>query len=158
SMTSWGTGHIELLACGTNSAIYQKRFLNGSWSPSWTSLGGTFVYEPVAVCMKPDWINIFAVGTDGKIYVKWSDGVTWGPSAQTWEDINAPEPVMARPTSISTEQNTLSFFVLDKSRVLWMKSLNGSSWSGFISLGGGRSLCTPAVVSTGPQKFDIFTV
>ncbi|KIJ26816.1 hypothetical protein M422DRAFT_55355 [Sphaerobolus stellatus SS14] len=77
-MTSWGTEHIELLACGTDSAIYQKRFLNGTWSPSWTSLGGTFVYEPVAVCMKPNWINIFAVETDGKIYVKWSDSVTWG--------------------------------------------------------------------------------
>jgi hypothetical protein len=166
-MASWGVGHLDVFVLGADSAAYQKRFLANSWTPSWTSLGGTFVHEPVALSTQAGSIDAFAIGVDGNLWWKryMHEPQAWLPSLEGWYNLNSsgsssastPGDWIDKPAVVSWGPDKINVLVVDRYHKLWRNYYNGWTWSGFVSLGG-EHMHVPAVVSTAPSHLDIFSV
>ena len=61
----------------------------------------------------------------------------------------------SEPAVISRGQNHIGVYVRGTDDALWLKILNGGSWSDWYSLGGVLT-SEPAVVSWGPDRVDAF--
>lgn len=80
-MVSWGPDRIDLLLLGSDSGLYHKFWDSKTWSPGDTGFDkiGTEVWAeaPVAVSRAEKSIDVFTVGTDGKLYRIAYEGGSW---------------------------------------------------------------------------------
>jgi hypothetical protein len=83
AVVSWGADRLDMVALGTDNAIYHRAW-DGQWVPSeWERLGGVFVSPPAVVSWGADRLDIFGIGTDNHMYHKAWYG-QWTPG---WEDL-----------------------------------------------------------------------
>jgi hypothetical protein len=65
--TSCASGHLDVFATGTDSAMYRLGF-NGTWG-SWQRLGGVWSSDPGAVCPTGTTsVNLFDRASDGSVW------------------------------------------------------------------------------------------
>ena len=104
-------------------------------------------------------LDVFAVGTDRRLYHKWWNGSSWGPSLTGYEDMGGV--CTSRPQVVAWDSNRLDVFVTGTDSALYHKWWDGSNWgpslTGYERMGG---LCVgdPRVVSWGPNRLDVFMV
>ncbi|GEM_PF-622533 len=71
AVASPGSGEFDVFARGTDNAVWERRDVNGSWSP-WTSLGGTVTAKPGAAASGTS-VYVVARGTDGAVWERQAD-------------------------------------------------------------------------------------
>lgn len=80
-MVSWGPNRIDLLLCGADSGLYHKFWDGKTWSPGhlgYDKIGTeAWAEAPVAVSRQEKSIDVFTVGTDGKLYRIALEGGSW---------------------------------------------------------------------------------
>jgi hypothetical protein len=107
---------IELLALGTNSHVYYKRWTPNGWS-GWGSFGGPFLDSPEAVARQPHHFDVFARGVDKQIYLKTctapctSSANLW-PAGAYWHGLGTTK-AQAAPAAASWDSDRLDVFIAD---------------------------------------------
>ncbi len=170
AVASSGPNRLDIFGLGTDNRMYHKWY-NGSWGPSHSGWephgappGGVFNSLPAVVSTGPNLLDIFCVGTANQMYHQWYNG-SWGPSQTSWEPHGAPPggPFNSLPAVVSTGPNLLDIFGMGTANQMYHQWYNGNwgpsqtGWE-FHNEAGGGFKSPPAVVSTGPNRLDIFCV
>ncbi len=151
---SWGTNRIGLFVRGCDNVLY-KNLYTGSWS-GWTAVSGACLRSgPGAVSWGTNRFDVVYRGCDDAIMHLWSiDG------GQSFSSESFGECTMLAPSIASWGSAKLDVFMrgcgpAGAGEGIYWKSYNGSSWSGWTSLGG----CLASGVGTdawAPDWLDVF--
>jgi hypothetical protein len=147
SATSWGNNRIDVVARGTDSAVYH-RWWNGSTWLGWESLGGTIQGAPAICSWASGRLDIFALGTDHRLYHKWYQGGWSG-----WESLGGQ--LSSEPCAVSWGANRIDVFARGMDSAMWHLWWDGAHWGGWESLGGVLD-SAPAVSSWSANRLDTF--
>jgi hypothetical protein len=163
---SRSTDKLDAFVIGTDNRVY-----TAAWEPSfpdwwhgWWQLNGG-VAAPgahvTAVSRAPDKLDVFVVGTDGRVYT-----AAWEPGFPDWwhgwwpiGDIRVPQG--AKVSAVSRSTDKIDIFVTDVNGVIltaaWEPSFT-DGWHGWWELNGGRAAPGAPVnaVSRSWDKIDVF--
>ena len=153
---SWGDGHIDVFARGTDNALWWRNTSNGgtSWS-SWTSLGGQLATTtgPAASSQRAGQLDVFAIGSDKALWHRSYTSGKWS----TWESLGGQ--LTASPGAVSWADGRIDVFARGSDNALWHRSYNSSTWSTWESLGGQVAATTgPAASSQREGQLDVFVI
>ncbi len=147
SAVSWGNNRIDVVARGTDSAVYH-RWWNGSNWFGWENLGGIIQGGPAICSWASGRLDIFAVGTNHHMYHKWYQGGWSG-----WQDLGGV--LSSDPCAVSWGPNRIDVFARGLDSAMWHLWWDGSHWNGWENLGGILD-SSPAVSSWSANRLDCF--
>ena len=180
---SWGPDRLDLFAVDHDLNLLSKTFNGSNWYPSktgWENLGGSIRINssPAPVSWGPDRLDVFAVKSDKKLYHKTLEGrelsvqeqvgnngsgliYQWYPSKTGWVDLGVELLSNTSPAPVALEYRRIGIIVLQGDRRLYYKELDKNKdpiemeWK---KLGNQKFLGSPAAVSWGPDRLDVFAV
>lgn len=126
-----------------------------SLSSGLPSLGGTILGSPTIRRNADGRLEIFAVGTDNRIWHIWQTSHSNGWSG--WDHLGDLQ-VTGRPSIILTHNNRIELFVRGRDRAIWhiwQTAPSSNEWSGWDSLGGAWS-SNPAVAMNQDGRLEVF--
>lgn len=152
---SWAPGRLDIFGNDNSGQIWHKAF-DGYWS-GWHSLGGDTTQKPGAFSIKKNWVDVMYTGKDRHLHRRTWNGKVW----TDWKThtnggiFNSGPALTATPGDI----NNLHVFVVASDNSLWhcVVTMNDDKWSNWEKLGGGL-VGTPAAVSWGSNRFDVFSI
>jgi C1A family cysteine protease len=147
SATSWAANRIDVVARGTDSAVYHRWWDGAHWN-GWESLGGMVQGAPAICSWAAGRLDMFAVGGDHHLYHKWYQG---GWSA--WENLGGV--LSGDPCAVSWGPNRIDVFARGMDSAMYHLWWDGAHWGGWESLGGTID-SAPAVSSWAPNRLDCF--
>jgi len=147
SAVSWAANRIDVVARGTDSAVWHRWWDGSAWR-GWESLGGTFQGGPAICSWASGRLDIFAVGLDHKLYHKWYQGGWSG-----WEGLGGT--LSSDPCAVSWGPNRIDVFARGMDSAMWHLWWDGAHWNGWENLGGTID-SAPAVSSWGANRLDCF--
>lgn len=118
-------------------------------TPGWDSLGGIITTAPAAVSWAPGRTDVFARGTDGALYHRFSIAGTWS----IWESLGGG--LNDAPAVTSAGPGRLDVVVRGTDDGLWRKSYANGAWSNWSSLGG-IATSAPAVAAADVNHLAVF--
>jgi hypothetical protein len=126
--------HLDVFAVGNDGHMYMSWWQQGQdWSgvhDNWLLLGGAFPpgASVAAVARLPGQLDVFAVGTDGRMYhAWWHDGANWS----TFVPIGGFFPPGAPCSAVARLQNHLDVFAVGNDGQMYSSWWHdGSDWSG----------------------------
>ena len=159
------TDILVAVVTGRDGAVYTAHRAPGSpgkWEEWWGLSGGATAVggRVTAISRGPDNVDVFVVGTDGRVYT-----AAWVQPAATWSswqpigDVRVP--VGAAVHAAARNPDRLDIFVTDAGgkvmTAAWEPSFT-DGWHGWDWIKGGRAApgAPVTVVSRGPEKLDIF--
>ena len=125
---SFGEGHMDVFET-RNGSLWHSWYKNDAttWRP-WSTLGaplGVWLGRtPATVTQVPGKINVFARGSDGRLWQNWFDNTGW---QSKWNYIDGPSTSSSSPTAISFGEGHMDVF----------ETRNGSLWHSWYSSNGG---------------------
>jgi C1A family cysteine protease len=144
---SWGANRVDVVARGTDSAVWH-RWWNGTAWLGWETLRGLTLYAPSVCSRGVGRLDVFAVGTNHHLMRRWYQG-GWG----RWEDLGGV--LSSEPAAVAWGPNRIDVFARGMAMQLLHLWWDGSAWNGWEDLGGVLS-SAPAVASQGPGRLDVF--
>lgn len=89
SAISWGGGHVDLFQTNGDGSIWHRYYLPDStgwrgWSSIGRPNGPSIVSPPAVVSSSYGKVNVFAKGSDGRLWEKWFDGSSW---VNSWNNV-----------------------------------------------------------------------
>lgn len=111
SAVSWGPGHMDVFET-RNGSLWHSWYAPDSigWR-GWSSLGKpqgvTLGNTPTVVAQAPGKINVFARGTDSRLWQTWYENGAWQTS---WNYIDGPSSLSSAPTAVSWENGHMDVF------------------------------------------------
>lgn len=147
SAVSWGPDRIDVVARGTDSAVWHRWWDGTAWR-GWESLGGIIQGAPAICSWANGRLDIFAIGTNHHLFHKWFQGGWSG-----WEDLGGV--LSSEPAAVSWGPNRIDVFARGMDQAMWHLWWDGAGWHGWESLGGGLST-GPAVASWSANRLDAF--
>jgi len=120
---------------------------NPEWL-GWQDLGGIIKAPPAVASLAPHRLDVFSVGTDGKLAQKSWDGSKWSD----W--ISVGGQFKGGPAAVSWGANRIDVFVRGSGDHLEHRFWNGK-WNGWVDLGGPIT-SAPAVTSRKENHLDVF--
>ena len=152
SLNSLQVGHLEIFRRDPSGAANHRWWDGGaSWFGAWDSLGININGTPSVVSWGPDRQDVFVHASDGSIYHQiWTRSGGRGP----WIPMNGT--TNDDMTVFSLQPGHLEVLV-NGGGILYQNWSNdsGATWSGWQGLGL-YILGTPTVITTGPDRQDLF--
>ena len=143
---SWGANRIDVVARGTDSAVWHRWWDGSHWN-GWESLGGTIQGAPSICSWANGRLDIFAIGMNHHLYHKWFQGGWSG-----WEDLGGV--LSSEPASVSWGNNRIDIVARGMDSAMWHLWWDGH-WHGWESLGG-TITSAPAICSWASGRLDCF--
>jgi hypothetical protein len=142
----------EMLARGTDDAIYlRSRHVGGPWT-DWGSLAGGARSGPAAVSWGPGRLDVFVAGLDAQLWHRWWDDV-FG-----WSDWEALGGMLTSAPAVTTfGPGRLDVFARGTDLQMWHKWFVGGIWSAWEPLGG-YLLSGLGAVSWSPGRIDVLAI
>jgi hypothetical protein len=134
---------------------------------NWRPLGGFFPNgAPLsAVARRPDHLDVFVTGGDGRVYTSWwHQGQDWSGLQNNWRSLGGYFPAGAPVTAVARTPDILDLFIVGgDGRVYTSWWSTGSDWSGINNnwrpLGGFFPPGSPvAAVARQPNILDLFVI
>jgi GH43 family beta-xylosidase len=156
-----GANRVDSFVVGTDSAVYWTSYQGTSFS-SWAWLGappGGVVGEPAAASWAPGRLDVFARGTNNKLWQQFS---TNGGSSWSGWFMPFPDGTLASsPATATWAPNRLDVFATGTDGQIYQRFWDTTSWS-TAWLARGRPSTgivqgTPAAASWAPGRLDVFT-
>jgi hypothetical protein len=147
SAVSWAKNRIDVVARGTDSAVYHRWWDGSNWL-GWESLGGIIQGAPAISSWASGRLDVFGVGTDHRMYRKWFQGGWSG-----WESLGGQ--FSSEPCAVSWGNNRVDVFARGMDSHMWHMWWDGSVWGGWEDLGGIID-SAPAASSWGANRLDCF--
>jgi len=147
-----GSNSLDLFVRGTDNALWWERWNGATWS-SWQTLGGALTSSPAATSPGNGLIDVFVRGTDNALWERTTTngGATWS----SWYKIGGQILAGTGPAVCARGVNSLDVFVQGTDHVLYYMHWDGTTWSGWHSLGAGLT-SSPGVTSQASGKIDVF--
>jgi hypothetical protein len=154
AVESWGANRLDTFVTLTNRQLKSNAYA-GSWT-SVPSFGGPVTGAPTVTSYQSNRLDVFYRGTDQAIYWKYWNGSAWS----TANPITVGGTVSGNPVALAfgPDANRLGVFfrnatdnMLYVTRYVPLESAWGNA-----ELLGGPVIGTPAVVSWGDYRFDVF--
>ena len=153
----------EVFVRGADGAVWHLPYTGGG-PGTWASLGG-FVAEGTAPgCGVPEIgsVDVFVIGPDGGLWQ--SSGSVGGQDPDSWDPWlkvarNGPLPtqgIASGPAVVSSGAGEYDIFVQSGNDEVWHVHYDGTTWSGWSSLGG-PAASGPAAATVG-GVLDVFTL
>lgn len=124
------------------------------WSP-WASLGGKIVGAPAVVSPTSTTVDIYARGTDNKLWQKFWDGSNWNG----WFPVIPGDTfsLASSPSVCSFGPNHRDVYVRGEDGAVYHLWWDGvaKKWNGWLPVGG-KIVGDPAVVSLSPNMVDVY--
>jgi hypothetical protein len=144
--TTWGGGRIDIVARGTDNAVWHRFYDGANWGP-WESLGGTTYSPPTAVSWGPNRLDVFVAGADRQLWQR-----AWSPAGWTgWIPLGGV--LTSGPDAASWATNRLDIVARGGDGAVWHRAWGGA-WSGWEWLGG-SIIGRPTAASSAPGSLDI---
>jgi hypothetical protein len=147
SATSWADDRIDVVARGTDSAVYHRWWDGATWN-GWESLGGGCQSGPAICSWGAGRLDLFVVGTNHALYHKWYQGGWSG-----WDSLGGM--LSSDPCAVSWGPNRIDVFARGMDSAMWHLWWDGAHWAGWESLGGVID-SGPAVSSWAANRLDCF--
>jgi hypothetical protein len=147
SAVSWANNRIDVVARGTDSAVYHRWWDGSNWQ-GWESLGGTLQGGPAICSWASGRLDVFRVGFDHQLYHRWYQGGWSG-----WESLGGL--LSSDPCAVSWGPNRIDVFARGMDSAMWHLWWDGAHWNGWENLGGIID-SSPAVSSWSANRLDCF--
>jgi V8-like Glu-specific endopeptidase len=157
-----GTGALDLFVRGTDGAVYRQHYDSTTNYTGWVGLGGTPAPEGArtgqvaAVSRRSGQLDLFILGSDRAIWTKASSGGWPGspwPAGTDWHSLGGQ--LFDAPAAVSWGSSRIDIFARGGDARLWWQFWNGSSWSGWLALGGPALTGAPSAVTWGANRLDV---
>lgn len=151
--TSAATTTTTLVATTTTSSTTTSSSTTSSSTTTtvdYENLGGQLTSGPAVASSGANRLQVFARGTTSEVMQKSYDG-EWS----IWRNVGGSVHEDSAPGAISWGAHPIDLFIRGTDDALWYNSHNGSTWSGWESLGGTLT-SGPAVASTLIGQLDVF--
>ena len=160
-------GRLDFFARGTDARLWQKYWINGTWSGWFKPVGddGVLGSAPTALAMTggiyTNYTEVFVTGTDGNIYERWNFGSGWNAS---WYPLASPPGgAVDKPAAVSVDGSRIDLFVRGADNRLWSKTFipcttTPCGWSAWFLPPGtetGVLASAPAAASRGPNHLAV---
>ncbi|MEY2402792.1 MAG: hypothetical protein QOD38_343, partial [Acidimicrobiaceae bacterium] len=146
-LATWGSGRVDLVARGTDNAVWLRTFNGSTWG-NWINLGGVVIDAPTIVSWGTNRLDVFATGTDHQLYHAWStNGTNW----VGWEPLGGI--LTSGPDASSWGPNRLDVVVRGIDGQVWHRFFNGQ-WIAWDPLGG-QIRGGPASASPQTDRYDV---
>lgn len=145
---SWGPGRMDLVACGTDNALWHRARVDGQWR-AWENLGGNITSGTALTSWGANRLDVFARGSNGQLLHRSYAG-TWS----AWEDLGGE--IKDAPAAACWGPNRIDVVVRGMNDLLWHRAWNGSAWTGWAKISGGTICSTPTLTSRGAGRLDCF--
>jgi hypothetical protein len=114
-VVAWGPNRLDILLADTQVCSLWHRFWSGAGWSGWEShiapAGSSVAFDPVVVSWSPGRLDVFLVGTGGRLWHRFLIGGWSG-----WEDQGRPASALTgRPAVASWAPNRLDVLVRDGS-------------------------------------------
>ncbi|MFF7631551.1 hypothetical protein ACFZB9_00150 [Kitasatospora sp. NPDC008050] len=156
TVTSWGTGRLDLFVRGKDNAIWHLDYSNG-WS-KWESLGAKIISDPAATSPDNGRIDLFGLGTNNNIWHKyWTPAAGWTSWSPDLPALPAGIAPGSSPAASLWQPNSgeIEVYVRGKDGAIWNSLYSNGSWGAWASQGGALAGNT-AALSPGPNMIDLF--
>ena len=134
---------LEIFFCGDAGQVRYKKWTKGpGWDEEWTSLGksplvpGGFI---TAVSRHEDQIDLFACGTDGKVYTSWSifRKNLWSGNVRGWRCLEGGFKAGSQVSAVAREAEKLDLHVIGTGGLVYHLSWNSTDrWGSWSEIGG----------------------
>jgi hypothetical protein len=165
---SRGPDQLDLFVTGNDGRVYTSWWSGGSWSgvnDNWTSIGGFFPPgAPIAaVARKPNQLDLFITGNDGRVYTSWWSGGAWSGAHDNWTSVGGFFPPGAAVSALSRKPNQLDLFITGNDGRVYTSWWSGGHWSGandnWTAIGGFFPPRAPvSAVARHAEQLDLFIV
>jgi len=146
SAVSWGPNRIDVVARGTDSAVYHRWWDGVSWK-GWENLGGQIQGAPAICSWASGRLDIFAWGMDQSLWHKWYQG-GWS----NWERLGGQ--ITSEPVCVSWGPNRIDILARGVNSAMLHMWWDGH-WHSWESLGG-IITSAPAISSWASGRLDCF--
>lgn len=155
SATAGPGGRLDVVARGTDGAVWHRwSSTPGAWS-AWESLGGQLLpgTAPATVWTSPGRYEVVAVGTDRRVWRR-----TWTPSRgwTDWTSLDGQTTVDVTAAAGGTD--VLTVVVRGTDLAGWSRSITPTASSTWASLGGVLSGGPSAAAVPGTGRVDVFAL
>jgi hypothetical protein len=157
SVHGFTVGRTQVFMRGSDSVVYMLLVDSALGIGQWSSLGGVIYGDPSAVTWNGNrTINIFAVGTDDRLYTYGMDGV----HMTGWVQVpnNGGNAFVSSPKAISASASTMDVFLSGENGRVWRVPFSSASgFSGAQNVGGmGEANQSPlTAISIAPGQLDV---
>lgn len=148
ALTSAANGRIDVFFRSDGQLLHWYRTPDGVWSLS--NLGGRIITQPAAASWESGRLDVFALGTDSRLWHRWYTGGEWRP----WEPLGS-RLLTSAPAVASWGPGRLDVFARGRENDLLHKWFDNGTWSVFQSLQGVLT-SSPAAASWAPGRIDVF--
>ncbi|KAB0681340.1 tectonin domain-containing protein [Aureimonas leprariae] len=148
---------LNLVVIGTDAAMYRKAGQTDlPPGGDWAALSGKFTSPPATVSWGPSRIDMFGLGFDSSLYIRYIDGAA---DAGGWTSLGG---VFSSPVTVaSSGLGRLDLAGIGMDGAAYFKRYDGSNWvpnlTDWTRLGG-EFVDQPVLVSRAPGKLDLFGV
>jgi hypothetical protein len=157
SAVAWGCDRIDVVALGTNNAVYWISWTaTGGWTP-WGYIGGEGTSAPAISSWAPGRLDVFVRGTNGGLYHAANSGGGWTGFEHLGGQINASSPLLAGVAAVSWDTDRIDAFVRGTSGDTHRISWNGTGWSSWSAIPGSFYTYGPSATSWGPYRLDLYS-
>lgn len=123
---------------------------NEEWA-TWQLLGGKLISTPAVTAWGDNRLDVFAIGTDSRLYHKQWDRTQWG----IWQSLGGT--CIHQPAAVCWGADRLDVFAIGVDQQIYHKWWNGSTWEGWENLGG-TCIYGVAAASWGENRIDLFSL
>ena len=146
-LVSWGPGRARSVPAGAGGAVWHRWGTFGAWE-GWEFSRRGGCGHTRGRHLGSDCLDLFAVGTDGRLFHKAWDGASWRPNGTGWRPLGGD--VIGSPTAVSWAPGRLDVFANHPAGGIRHINGDGESWATWENLGG-DVLWSPTAVSWGPS-------
>lgn len=145
-------GQLELVARGTDSALWNTTYVNGAWG-AWRQVASNPVSsEPALFVWGPADIGLVVLGTDGRLYMNRKLNGQW----RAYTPVDPARYFASAPAVCAPAPNRLELFALAADYRLQTGRFDGNAWGSWRNLGQRVLSSPPAAASWGPDRVDVF--
>jgi hypothetical protein len=148
TVVSWGPGRLDVVARGTDNALWHRALRDGSWS-AWTSLGGKLTSAPAISSQGPGRLDVFVRGTDGGL---WQRSFVSGSGWSKWRSLGGS--LTSSPAATSWSSGRIDVFVRGRSGRIYQRIYKDGAWTRWYRRGD-QAASQPAVTSPAAGVLDV---
>src|SRR6266571_2964811 len=149
AVLQYGT-EMDVYKQGSNNDFWKNTWQpsNNSWS-GWVDMtGASFQGDPAAIKYNSE-MDVFGIGTNGQVYKN-----TWQPSNNSWSGWNilgSGGTFVGTPSAIQYGSSEMDVYARATNNQIYKETWNGTSWSGWNSLGGSIAGNPKAMIYNGSE-------
>jgi hypothetical protein len=145
------TGRLDCVGVGADGVLYAQSRIDGQWR-GWARLGGSFTADQTPSCFSwgLDSVGCYARGTDGQM---WSAATHQGGN---WVLSPMGGALAAAPSCVSGPVGKVLCAVRGADGLIYKMYYNGSAWSSWQFVGGGKATSNPSCAGGASGNFNCF--